>query len=185
MNGEANPVKLERVDLWLDDNFLELGLRQILRNVRFNRDDVRFVIFSVNQYANVKQHQYDLRTHRFLLLGDGNLHNFLDSFTVNFISSKASINEMTRILTTIGKQREESPRLEQRVKLSPRETTLLDQMSNGKKIIEMAENLNVHIKTVYQIRSNLIKKLGCSGNIDFMKTLRNDVFKSWLTDQRA
>lgn len=185
MNAEVSPVKLELVDLWLDDNFLEFGLRQVLKNLYLDRKDIRYVIFSASQYVNVKRHNYDLRTHRFILLSDGRLYNFLDSFTVNHISSKASVDEMVKFLTNLRKRSEDHSHIEQKVKLSARETTLLDQMSDGKKIIEMAENLNVHIKTVYQMRTNLIKKLGCAGNIDFMQTLRTDVFKSWLTDQRA
>lgn len=185
MNREACPVKLELVDLWLDDNFLEYGLREVLKDVRLDRQNIRYVIFSASQYANVARHNYDLRTHRFILLSDGQRYNFLDSFTVNHISSKASVEEIVKFLTSLRKKNEDHCHIEQKVKLSARETTLLDQMSDGKKIIEMAENLNVHIKTVYQMRTNLIKKLGCSGNIDFMQTLRTDVFKSWLTDQRA
>ncbi|MEO3988658.1 helix-turn-helix transcriptional regulator [Pseudocitrobacter cyperus] len=185
MNGEANPVKLELVDLWLEDNFLELGLRQVLGNIRFEHRDIRYVIFSANQYPHVKNHGYDLRRHCFILLSDGHLYNFLDSFSVNHISSKVTIGEMTRFLTSLRKTREGARRSEQKVKLSPRETTLINQMSDGKKINEMAQDLNVHIKTVYQIRSNLIKKLGCSGHIDFMQTLRTDAFKSWLTEQHV
>lgn len=185
MNGEVYPVKLELVDLWLDDNFLKYGLCEILKDVRLDCQNMRYVMFSASQYANVTQHNYDLRTHRFILLSDGQRYNFLDSFTVNHISSKASIEEIVKFLTSLRKKNEDHCHIEQKVKLSTRETTLLDQMTDGKKIIEMAENLNVHIKTVYQMRTNLIKKLGCSGNIDFMQTLRTDVFKRWLTDQRA
>ncbi len=45
MNGEACPVKLELVDLWLDDNFLEYGLREVLKDVRLDRQNIRYVIF--------------------------------------------------------------------------------------------------------------------------------------------
>jgi len=135
--------------------------------------------------VNVKRYNYNLLTHRFILLSDGHSYNFLDSFNVNRISSKTSVEEMVNFLKTLRKKCEDNIHMEQKVKLSARETTLLDQMSDGKKVIEMAENLNVHIKTVYQMRTKLIKKLGCSGNIDFMQTLRTDVFKSWLTEQRA
>ncbi|HDG8123755.1 TPA: LuxR family transcriptional regulator, partial [Klebsiella pneumoniae] len=37
----------------------------------------------------------------------------------------------------------------------------------------------LHIKTIYQIRLNLIKKLGCSGRTDFFNISRSETFKSW------
>ena len=52
-------------------------------------------------------------------------------------------------------------------------------ISNGEAVASIGRSLNLHIKTIYQIRLNLIKKLGCSGRTDFFNISRSETFKSW------
>ncbi|MBF8469268.1 LuxR family transcriptional regulator, partial [Klebsiella oxytoca] len=45
--------------------------------------------------------------------------------------------------------------------------------------VNIGKSLNLHIKTIYQIRLTLIKKLGCSGRTDFFNISRSETFKAW------
>ena len=53
-------------------------------------------------------------------------------------------------------------------------------LGEGRTIFEIFALLNLHLKTIYQARQNLIKKLGCSGLIDFQGILRAQIFRNWL-----
>ncbi|VEB06683.1 LuxR family transcriptional regulator [Klebsiella pneumoniae] len=54
------------------------------------------------------------------------------------------------------------------VQFTEREKKVIQLISNGEAVASIGRSLNLHIKTIYQIRLNLIKKLGCSGRTDFL-----------------
>ncbi|MCJ3182205.1 helix-turn-helix domain-containing protein, partial [Klebsiella pneumoniae] len=65
------------------------------------------------------------------------------------------------------------------VQFTEREKKVIQLISNGEAVASIGRSLNLHIKTIYQIRLNLIKKLGCSGRTDFFNISRSETFKSW------
>ncbi|WP_369700860.1 LuxR C-terminal-related transcriptional regulator [Citrobacter freundii] len=66
------------------------------------------------------------------------------------------------------------------ISLTARDKYILTQLGEGRTIFEISALLNLHLKTIYQARQNLIKKLGCSGLIDFQGILRAQIFRNWL-----
>lgn len=94
----------------------------------------------------------------------------------------SSIEELQKFIISISHANEEQLQRKIPVVLTRRERVLINLIKDGKRIAEMGEHLNLHIKTVYQARQSLIKKMGCSGAVDLLRTLHSDVFKNWLAE---
>ena len=60
-----------------------------------------------------------------------------------------------------------------------REKEVIRLMNDGEAMVNIGKSLYLHIKTIYQIRLTLIKKLGCSGRTDFFNISRSETFKAW------
>lgn len=181
MNG-MKPVQLAHADLWLSDHYLRLGLESIFATMTFDSPSLRYVFFTEKHYADVLAQRYDLNKHRLILLTEGYLYNFLTDIPLHRLSARSTVSEMEAFIAAItyGKGRESVA--EKRVRFTARERLLIDLIKDGKKMAEMGAYFNVHTKTVYQIRQTVIRKMGCSGMIDFLRTLRSDVFSNWLVE---
>jgi DNA-binding CsgD family transcriptional regulator len=184
MSGQ-NCVQLEQVDLWLSDHYLQLGLQKALENIRFDDTGIRYVFLTEQYYADVLSHNYDLDKNRLILLTNGHDFNFLDSVPLHRLSARATLDDIRHFITTITWQKGEATLPSHRMLLTAREKKLIDLMKEGKKMTEVGMHMNVHIKTIYQIRQNLIKKMGCTGLIDFLRTLRSDVFSCWMQENQG
>jgi Bacterial regulatory proteins, luxR family. len=181
MNGES-AMRSGHVDLWLSDNYLRCGLESILQNIHFGDSQQRYVFLTEQQYFDVINQHYDLTKNKIIMLTDGNTFNFLGTSSMYQLSMKTTANDLQKFITTISNPKNTSAKSECQFSLTARERRLIDLIKEGKKMAEMGEHLNVHIKTVYQIRQTLIKKMGCDGVIDFLRTLRSDVFRNWLCE---
>ncbi|MFJ2973993.1 LuxR C-terminal-related transcriptional regulator [Kluyvera sp. NPDC087067] len=175
------PVRTGNIDFWIDDSFLQLGLERTIHKSRAVDPDIRLVFFTIDQYNMVKKQRYSSTEHRLILLTEGHMYNFLDDAGIYRMQKKSSFTEMEKIIENATQRRGKAAKAEfQGIVLSERDKTLLNYFCEGKKINEIAELMQLHFKTIYLIRKNLINKLGCSGVIDFLHTLRKDVFKTWL-----
>lgn len=173
---------LPQADLWIEDTFLQQGLERIFEAVKIDRKDVKFVFFTIEQYENVKNHPYDMSTHRFVLLTDGHMYHFLDAFFIHRISAHTPVNKLKDFIIEAQWQPAGKISLKpEKMLLTRREKLLLSQLGEGKKVLDIAKMSNLHFKTIYQNRRSLIKKLGCMGQIDFMQILRTPVFQTWLS----
>lgn len=180
MNALLN--RTDNADFWVDDKYLQLGLEKIVKETPPARSQVRLVFFTIDQYRQVKSQRYSLLTHRLVLLTQGHMYNFLDEFKIDRLRKDASYDEMERFIAQANWDREMDQHVDlHRIHLTERDRTLLAYFCEGKNIAEVAELTQLHLKTIYLMRRNLIEKLGCSGLIDFLHTLRTDVFKEWLT----
>nr|WP_159466213.1 LuxR C-terminal-related transcriptional regulator [Scandinavium goeteborgense] len=177
-------MQLEQVDLWLSDHYLQLGLQKALENIRFDDTCIRYVFLTEQYYADVLSHNYDLDKNRLILLTNGHDFNFLDSVPLHRLSARATLDDIRNFITSITWQKGEPTMPSHRMLLTAREKKLIDLMKEGKKMTEVGMHMNVHIKTIYQIRQNLIKKMGCTGLIDFLRTLRSDVFSLWMQENQ-
>ncbi|AUO64212.1 DNA-binding CsgD family transcriptional regulator [Citrobacter amalonaticus] len=175
-------VQSEHADLWLSDNYLRWGVESILEHIAFGNTAIRYVFLSENQYLDVLKHNYDRGSSKIILLTDGSFFHFLDGIAFYQFPMNSSIEELQKFIISISHATEEQLQRKIPVVLTRRERVLINLIKDGKRIAEMGEHLNLHIKTVYQARQSLIKKMGCSGAVDLLRTLHSDVFKNWLAE---
>ena len=97
-------------------------------------------------------------------------------------ATEGELHELLRPIIAISQANENQLQRKIPVVLTHRERVLINLIKEGKRIAEIGEHLNLHIKTVYQVRQSLIKKMGCSGAVDLLRTLHSDVFKNWLAE---
>jgi len=181
MRGE-DYTQHAHADIWLTDNYLRMGLAHILEKINFDNTTLHYVFLTEQQYTDVLNHNYDLTKHRIVLLTDGTPFNFLSATPFYQLPKRVTVNELQNFIISIGYLADKPLATNKPVLLTDRERRLIDLIKEGKKMAEMGKYLNLHIKTVYQTRQTLIKKIGCTGSIDFLRTLRSDVFKNWLVE---
>ncbi|MDM3394637.1 MULTISPECIES: LuxR C-terminal-related transcriptional regulator [unclassified Citrobacter] len=167
--------------LWIDDIFIRHGLKNILADIVFEDDKARLVFFTANHFDAVKKQNYDLNTYRLVLLIDGHLYQYLNDISLYRLpvdSDVASIKQFIIDITRAGGKHEHQSELN--ISLTARDKYILTQLGEGRTVFEISAMLNLHLKTIYQARQNLIKKLGCSGLIDFQGILQAQIFRNWL-----
>ena len=175
-------VRTGHADLWLSDNYLRCGLENILTKVSFGDNAIRYVFLTEHEYAEVINHNYNLRKSRIILLTDGSRFEFLDDLSVYQFPMKSSVEELHEFILSVVNQKGRRAARKNRVLLTPRERRLIDLIKQGKRMADMGDHLDLHIKTIYQTRRALIKKMGCSGAVDLLKKLRSEVFNNWLIE---
>ncbi|HCB1662945.1 TPA: LuxR family transcriptional regulator, partial [Citrobacter farmeri] len=131
---------------------------------------------------DVLKHNYDRGSSKIILLTDGSFFHFLDGIAFYQFPMDSSIEELQKFIIAISQANENQLQRKIPVVLTHRERVLINLIKEGKRIAEIGEHLNLHIKTVYQVRQSLIKKMGCSGAVDLLRTLHSDVFKNWLAE---
>ena len=181
MNGEGF-VQSGHVDLWLSDIYLRCGLESILKDIHFGNSQQRYVFLTEQQYSEVLEQNYDLSNHKIIMLTDGRSFNFLGSPAMYQLPMKTTAKELQKFINTITSQKNMDEKPESKFALTERELRLIELIMEGKKMAEMGEHLNVHLKTVYQMRQTLIRKMGCDGLIGFLRTLHSDIFSRWLRE---
>ena len=167
--------------LWIDDIFIRQGLKNIHTDIVFEDDKARLVFFTANHFDAVKKQNYDLNTYRLVLLIDGHLYQYLNDISLYRLpvdSDVASIKQFIIDITRAGGKHEHQSELN--ISLTARDKYILTQLGEGRTVFEISAMLNLHLKTIYQARQNLIKKLGCSGLIDFQGILQAHIFRNWL-----
>ena len=175
------PIRVGNIDFWIDDNFLQLGLEKSIHNLKNLNPNMRLVFFTIDQYTQVKKQRYNPSGHRLILLTEGHMYNFLDDEKIYRVHKKSSFTEMENLIVdAIHKNNKNSKSDTPNIVISERDKTLLNYFCEGKKVSEIATLMQLHFKTIYLMRKTLINKLGCSGLIDFLHTLRKNVFKMWL-----
>lgn len=170
-------------DIWVNDLYLRQGIENLLQEKIFLHSGLRFVFFTIDNYYNVKKQNYDHKTHRLIFLTQGTEFRFLNDFDMHRIDARSSLDAIRNFITRIAHGLENSDKLiSENITLTARDRILIEQLSAGKKVVDIANMIRMHIKTVYQIRHNLIRKLGCNSLVEFLSILKNDVFKSWLVN---
>ncbi|WP_204526900.1 LuxR C-terminal-related transcriptional regulator [Citrobacter cronae] len=167
--------------LWIDDVFIRQGLENILADIEYKNKNVRLVFFTINYFNTVKKQNYDLRTHRLVLLIDGHLYQYLNELSFYRLpvdSGVASIKKFIAEIISIDTEHDQQAEIN--IVLTERDKYILTQLGEGRTISEISGLLNLHLKTIYLSRQNLIKKLGCSGLIDFQGILQTPIFRHWL-----
>lgn len=115
------------------------------------------------------------------MLIDGHLYQYLNDvslYRLPVVIGVASIKQFIIDITRAGGNHENQS--DSNISLTARDKYILTQLGEGRTIFEISALLNLHLKTIYQARQNLIKKLGCSGLIDFQGILRAQIFRNWL-----
>ena len=168
-------------ELWVDDIFIRQGLKNIIADIVFEDDKARLVFFTANHFEAVKKQNYDLNTHRLVLLIDGHLYQYLNEISFYRLPIDISVATLKQFIIDItGFASNHENQSELNISLTARDKYILTQLGEGRTIFEISALLNLHLKTIYQARQNLIKKLGCSGLIDFQGILQAQIFRNWL-----
>lgn len=168
-------------ELWIDDIFIRQGLKNILADIVFEDDKTHLVFFTANHFEAVKRQNYDLKTHRLVLLIDGHLYRYLNDLSLYRLPIDVSVATFKQFIIDITRSGGiHDNQSELNISLTARDKYILMQLGEGRTIFEISALLNLHLKTIYQARQNLIKKLGCSGLIDFQGILRAKIFRNWL-----
>lgn len=116
-----------------------------------------------------------------MLLIDGHLYQYLNELSLYRLPidvSVATFKQFIIDITRSGVIHESQSELN--ISLTARDKYILTQLGEGRTIVEISALLNLHLKTIYRAVQNLIKKLGCSGLIDFQEILRAKIFRNWL-----
>ncbi|MDU7372445.1 MAG: LuxR C-terminal-related transcriptional regulator [Klebsiella michiganensis] len=153
MNNDKQGHFFNHYDLWINNNLLRQGLQLV--------------------------HHYDRKRVRFVLLTDGNDLNFLSEIPMYRIPARSTPAEIKSFIlrpTLFGKKPD---RESESIVFTNREKEVIRLMNDGEAMANIGKSLNLHIKTIYQIRLTLIKKLGCSGRTDFFNISRSETFKAW------
>lgn len=168
-------------ELWVDDIFIRQGLKNIIADIVFEDDKARLVFFTANHFEAVKKQNYDLNTHRLVLLIDGHLYQYLNEISFYRLPIDISVATLKQFIIDItGFASNHENQSELNISLTARDKYILTQLGEGRTVFEISALLNLHLKTIYQARQNLIKKLGCSGLIDFQGILQAQIFRNWL-----
>lgn len=168
-------------ELWVDDIFIRQGLKNIIADIVFEDDKARLVFFTANHFEAVKKQNYDLNTHRLVLLIDGHLYQYLNEISFYRLPIDISVATLKQFIIDItGFASNHENQSELNISLTARDKYILTQLGEGRTIFEISALLNLHLKTIYQARQNLIKKLGCSGLIDFQGILQAQISRNWL-----
>ncbi len=175
-------VRTKHADLWLSDNYLRWGLETIFSQLSLADCSIRYVFLTEQRYSEVREHNYDLNKTRIILLTDSSFFQFLNHMSIYQFPMNSSIEELHRFIISITNKKDVLRPRKTPISLSQRERLLIDLIKQGKRIADMGELLDLHIKTVYQTRQSLMKKIGSSGAVDLMHKLHSDIFKSWLAE---
>lgn len=175
-------VRTKHADFWLSDNYLRQGLESIFTQFSLADDTIRYVFLTEQRYSEVREYNYDLQKTKIVLLTDSSFFQFLNNGSIYQFPMRSSIEELQRFVISIANTTEEPRMYKSSVSLSQRERLLIDLIKQGKRIADMSELMDLHIKTVYQARQSLMKKIGCSGAVDLMHKLHSDIFKNWLAE---
>ncbi|WP_220676471.1 LuxR C-terminal-related transcriptional regulator [Klebsiella pasteurii] len=179
MNNDKQGHFFNHYDLWINNNLLRQGLQLILDSLSPGYFHGKYVFFTSDNYYAVLNHHYDRKRVRFVLLTDGNDLNFLSELPMYRIPARATPAEIKSFIlrpTLFGKKPD---RESENIIFTSREKEVIRLMNNGEAMVNIGKSLNLHIKTIYQIRLTLIKKLGCSGRTDFFNISRSETFKAW------
>lgn len=172
--------RVKTADIWVSDIYLQRGLETLLENAFSASASKRFVFFTIENYYDVKAHNYDLSSHLLVLLTQGDMYYFLNDFKMFRLQARCDLSTLQRAIKEIAANEERSRKTPEKIVLTDRDKVFLDQFSSGKSVQEIAMINKLHYKTVYQNRQKLITKLGCTNLINFFTTLKSDVFKRWV-----
>lgn len=179
MNNDKQGHFFNHYDLWINNNLLRQGLQLVLDSLSPGCFHGKYLFFTSDNYYAVLNHHYDRKRVRFVLLTDGNDLNFLSEIPMYRIPARSTPAEIKSFIlrpTLFGKKPD---RESESIVFTNREKEVIRLMNDGEAMANIGKSLNLHIKTIYQIRLTLIKKLGCSGRTDFFNISRSETFKAW------
>lgn len=179
MSHHNTCYRSEHYDLWFDNRFLLYGMSLILNTLPASYFRKKHVFFTSDNYFAVLEHNYNRRDTLFILLTEGNDLNFLSELPMLRLPANSTPEELKIFLHQPTRYYKTHPAPCASVQFTEREKKVIQLISNGEAVASIGRSLNLHIKTIYQIRLNLIKKLGCSGRTDFFNISRSETFKSW------
>lgn len=172
--------RVKTADIWVSDVYLQRGLETLLDKSFSAPARKRFVFFTIENYYAVKAQNYDLSTHRLVLLTQGDMYYFLSDFKMFRLNARSDLSTLQRSIKDIASDGEKVRKRTEKIVLTDRDKVFIDQFSSGKSVQEIAMLNKLHYKTVYQNRQKLITKLGCTNLVNFFTTLKSDVFKRWV-----
>ncbi|MDJ1655432.1 LuxR C-terminal-related transcriptional regulator [Raoultella sp. Ech2A] len=179
MNSDKPDFFFNHYDLWIKNSLLRQGLQLILDSLSPSCFHGKYVFFTSDNYYSVLNHKYNQRKVRFVLLTDGNDLNFLSEIPMFRISARSTPAEIKSFILRPTLYSKKPDGESEGIILTSREKAVIRLMNDGEAIVNIGKSLNLHIKTIYQIRLTLIKKLGCSGRTDFFNISRSETFKAW------
>ena len=160
--------RVKTADIWISDIYLQRGLETLLETSFSAPVRKRFVFFTIEN------------THRLVLLTQGDMYYFLSDFKMFRLHARCDLSTLQRSIKDIASDVEKVRKRPEKIVLTARDKVFLDQFSAGKSVQEIALLNKIHYKTVYQNRQKLITKLGCTNLVNFFRTLKSDVFKTWV-----
>lgn len=171
--------RIKEADLWVRDKFLEQGLEALFRERVVLHDNLRFVFFTIDYYYDVKAQNYDLSAHRLIFLTQGYSFRFLNDFRMYRLDVNETLDTIHSFIVEISWNSElvDSVTYENMI-LTIRDRVLIEQLSNGKNVAKIATLNQLHYKTVYQNRQDLMKKFGCESLVDFLKCSKTKFSKN-------
>lgn len=108
------------------------------------------------------QHKYNRRETIFVLLTEGNDLNFLSELPMLRIPARSTPAELKTFLNQPTRYYKSHTSPGELIQFTEREKKVIQLISNGEAIASIGRSLNLHIKTIYQIRLNLIKSLAAA-----------------------
>lgn len=123
-------------ELWIDDIFIRQGLKNILADIVFEDDKARLVFFTANHFNAVKRQNYDLSTHRLVLLIDGHLYRYLNDLSLYRLPIDVSVATFKQFIIDITRSGGiHDNQSELNISLTARDKYILTQLGRGELLL--------------------------------------------------
>lgn len=169
----------------VQDVFLKLGLLGILEEYLSNKSLVNnFVIFTPEHYYKVLEENFSPYNTVFLVLTHEQNYPFLNQLPLKRIPFSTTPLQLIELFKTCTPAFNKKEQQEREVLLSKREILFINFCEHGLSPAETSREMGLHIKTIYDLRLSVLKKIGCSSFNELNILIHSPVFKKWMSSQR-
>ena len=116
--------RVKTADIWVSDVYLQRGLETLLDKSFSAPARKRFVFFTIENYYAVKAQNYDLSTHRLVLLTQGDMYYFLSDFKMFRLNARSDLSTLQRSIKDIAADGEKVRKRTEKIVLTDRDKVL-------------------------------------------------------------
>ncbi|MEW7311184.1 hypothetical protein AB1E22_00350 [Buttiauxella gaviniae] len=163
------------------DSWLRLGLLNLVEEYVHNkRLKANFVFFTAEYYYEVLERKDSFYDTVFILFIRDNPYSFLSELPAHRVSISVSLQKLIGLLDNIDTSRFILESQNPHFHLTEREATFIAFSTMEMLPAEISVKMELHIKTIYDLRLSVLKKFGCSTFNSFSVMIHNPFFKTWM-----
>lgn len=165
----------------IKDSWLRLGLLNLVEEYVHNkRLKANFVFFTAEYYYQVLERKDSFYDTVFIFFIRDNAYSFLSELPAHRVSISVSPQKLIGLLDNIVPTRFILDSQNPHFHLSEREATFIAFSTMGMLPAEISVKMDLHIKTIYDLRLSVLKKFGCATFNSFSVMIHNPFFKTWM-----